>query len=73
MTTFYTILTACVLNVCESIVLNNHADCETVMQRIYPELFAQDRGVYIGCKSTDVISSTMRPKARPTREGNDDL
>ena len=70
MTTFLHLLTVCAAlgdepRACVTYAVENQALCEAGMQIAYADLYPEDRGVYIACTQTRVLTATIRPKARP--------
>jgi hypothetical protein len=52
---------------CITYAVDNRALCEAGMALAYDDLIGDDRGLYISCKKTNVITSSQRPKARPSK------
>ena len=72
MTTFLHLLTVCAAlgdepRACVTYAVENRALCEVGMQIAYADLISDDRGLYISCEKTNVITSSPRPKARPSK------
>ena len=71
MTTSYLhLLTVCAAlgdepRACVSYAVDNRALCEASMQIAYADLYPEDRGVYIACDKTNILTATIRPEARP--------
>ena len=45
--------------------VENRALCEAGMRIAYDDLYPDDRGIYIACTPTRVLTATIRPEARP--------
>lgn len=72
MTTFLHLLTVCAAlgdepRACITYAVENRALCEAGMQIAYADLYPEDRGLYISCEKTNVITTSIRPKARPMK------
>jgi len=70
MTTFLHLLTVCAAlgdepRACITYAVENRALCEAGMQIAYADLYPEDRGVYIACEQTNILTSTIRPRSRP--------
>jgi len=71
MTTSYLhLLTVCAAlgdepRACVTYAVENRALCEAGMRIAYADLYPEDNGIYIGCERTRVLTSTIRPEARP--------
>ena len=70
MTTFLHLLTVCAAlgdepRACVTYAVDNRALCEAGMQIAYADLYPEDRGIYIACTPTRVLTATIRPEARP--------
>jgi hypothetical protein len=70
MTTFLHLLVVCAAlrdepRTCITYAVENRALCEAGMRIAYADLFPEDRGVYISCEQTTVVTVSPRPKARP--------
>jgi len=70
MTTFLHLLTVCAAlgdepRACITYAVENRALCEAGMRIAYADLYPEDSGIYIACEQTRVLTSTIRPEARP--------
>jgi len=70
MTTFLHLLTVCAAlgdepRACITYAVENRALCEAGMRIAYADLYPEDRGVYIACEQTSILTSTIRPRSRP--------
>ena len=71
MTTYLYLLTVCAAlgdepRACLTYAVENRALCEAGMQMAYADLYEDTGGdIYIGCEQTNVLTSTIRPEARP--------
>lgn len=72
MTTFLHLLTVCAAlgdepRACVTYAVESRPLCEAGMQIAYDDLIGDDRGLYISCERTNVITTSIRPKARPSK------
>ena len=70
MTTFLHLLTVCAAlgdepRACVSLAVESQDLCQVGMRSAYDDLFPEDRGIYIACTPTNVVTVSPRPKARP--------
>lgn len=70
MTTFLHLLTVCATlgdepRACITYAVENRALCEAGMRIAYDDLYPEDRGIYIACEQTRVLTATIRPRSRP--------
>ena len=70
MTTYLHLLTVCAAlgdepRACITYAVPSQALCEAGMALAYDDLYPDDRGVYIACTSTNVVTVSPRPMARP--------
>ena len=70
MTTFMHLLTVCAAlgdepRACVTYAVESRPLCEVWMQIAYADLYPEDRGIYIACTPTRVLTATIRPKERP--------
>jgi hypothetical protein len=66
MTEFLYILTVCAWEQCVTYAVENRALCEAAMRLAYDDLYDDTGGdLYIVCDQTNVLTSTIRPEARP--------
>ena len=70
MTTYLHLLTVCAALGDEprarvSLAVESQDLCQVGMRSAYDDLYPEDRGVYIVCTPTRVLTATIRPKARP--------
>ena len=63
MVTYLTILTVCLHNECVSLAMKSYQGCVEGMRIAYAELY--DPSIYISCDKTNILTATIRPKARP--------
>lgn len=72
MTTFLHLLTVCAAlgdepRACVTYAVENRALCEAGMALAYDDLYPDDHGIYIACTPTNVVTTSIRPKARPIK------
>jgi len=69
-TTYLHLLTVCAAlldqpRACVTYAAETRKACEAGMRIAYAALYSEDRGIYIVCTPTRVLTATIRPEARP--------